>query len=183
MAKKKKLSEEEKLYSDLLQAANNVISLWMEFRRYFRMAFSNQEIKPEMEQQFLDIKSNMARLQRFLGQRLPRGFHYGSQGITDMMSQSISIEALRDLPLTDKKGLYEKWHGCYMRLQNLLGILDVMHEGYEVTFEDPKSKSGNIKVDQAAASKKGKKKDNSGTIKMVVAIAAIAGAIFYIINK
>jgi len=122
----------------------------------------------------------MARLQRALAHKLPEGFRYGSKRITDIMAQSISISALRDLPSPDKKALYERWHEAYIALQNLLGTLDVLREGYPVRFALAKAKTGNIKADLAGS---GKKKRNLKNVVVGIAAIAIAAACVWWIGQ
>jgi hypothetical protein len=92
-------------------------------------------------------QERQARYQRILGQRVPAGFKYGHKRITDIMAKSISIAALREQPLQDKKNLYAQWHESYVALQNLLGVLDIMREGFPVKFETATvKKTGNVKA-------------------------------------
>ena len=68
MGKKQSTSK----YDDSLEAANSVASLWMEFRKHLRKSFTAQDIQSEEEIRFLEVKSELARLQRFLAQKTPR---------------------------------------------------------------------------------------------------------------
>jgi hypothetical protein len=178
MAKKKKPTKTEELVS----SAENVISLWVEFRKCFRRAFGSHEITPQEEQHFLEIKSNLSRLQRVLAQRLPEGFKYGSKGITELMAQCVSIASLRELPANDKKGLYQEWHKAFISLQNLRGILDMMEEGHHITFETTQAKSGNLKKDMRGGDKK-----EVGAMakygKTVVTIAIIGAVVWFLYTK
>jgi hypothetical protein len=178
MAKKKKPSKTDELVS----AAENVVSLWVEFRKCFRRAFGSHEITSEEEQHFLEIKSNLSRLQRVLAQRLPEGFKHGSKGITELMAQCVSIASLRELPVNDKKGLYQEWHKAFISLQNLRGILDMMEEGHHIDFETTKAKSGNLKQDMGG----GKKKQSGFAAKYgktIVVLAVIGAAAWYFYTK
>lgn len=132
------------------------------------------------EQEFLELKSQLTRLQRLLAQRMPEGFQYGGHRMADLMGKCISISVIRDLPLQDKKGLYGLWHQVHISLQHMLGILDLIREGHKVTFETVKAKSGNIKADYAASRKGKKKKDVGGTVVKLLVVAAILGAVYYL---
>jgi len=179
MAKKKKKPTKTE---ELVSAAENVVSLWVEFRKCFRRAFGSHEITPQEEQHFLEIKSNLSRLQRVLAQRLPEGFKYGSKGITELMAQCVSIASLRELPVNDKKGLYLEWHKAFISLQNLRGILDMMEEGHHIAFETTQAKSGNLKQDM----KGGGKKKGEGMAKLgkaVVSIAVIGAVAWFLFMK
>ena len=174
--KEKKLTQNE----ELVDVAKQVASLWMDFRANFRRAFSAQEITAEEERHFLDVKSQLSRSQRILSQRLPEGFRWGSKRMTGLMQQCISIAALREMPMADKKALYEEWHGAYISLENLLGVLDVRIDGYPVSFHTANPKSGNIK-EQMKKDRQGKaRKSQSGPAVVLLALILIAAAAWYI---
>lgn len=164
---------------ETVEVAKQVAALWMDFRNNFRRAFSSQEITAEEERSFLEVKSHLSRLQRVLTQRLPDGFRWGSKVMSELMQQCISIAALREMPMHDKKGLYEQWHGAYISLENLLGVLDVLVEGYPVTFQATVQKSGNIKA-QMTKEREGKaKKGTGGAVAAVLLLLLAAGVIWY----
>ncbi len=182
--KEQKVPKEQKATKEtvLFDTANEISSLWMEFRKYVRFAFSNKPVDREKEQEFLSLKSDLSRLQRILGQRLPDGFRYGSRGMSDLMGQAISLVSLRELPLADKKGIYARWHDAHIKLQHMLGILDVMAEGHQVAFETVKAKTGNLKQDIGLI----KEQKKSNVKKVVVAlliIAAVGGALYWVITN
>ncbi len=171
---------------EILDAAEHVVGLWMEFRKFFRKAFTSDPITQAEEQTFLRIKSDMSRYQRILGQRVPAGFKYGHKRITDIMAKSISIAALREQPLQDKKNLYAQWHESYVALQNLLGVLDIMREGFPVKFETATvKKTGNVKADLASSSGKKKGGGAGKALKAIIALAVIGAAAYYflVMNK
>jgi hypothetical protein len=164
---------------ELVEVAKQVAALWMDFRNNLRKAFSSQEIAPEEDRHFLDVKSHLSRLQRVLSQRLPEGSRWGSKRMTELMQQSISIATLRDMPMQDKKTLYEQWHGAYISLENLLGVLDVILEGYPVNFQATEKKSGNIKA-QMNKERQGKAKKASGSVGLVlISLVLIGIAVWY----
>lgn len=160
---------------EIIGAATRVSTLWLDFRKVVRRAFSNQPSAMDEEQKFLDLKSNLARYQRILAQRLPEGFRYGGKGMTDLMGQAISIGGLREMPAQDKKGVYERWHRAHISLQHLIGILDLLQEGFPVKFESAKGKTGNIKADIGGGGKKKKAMDKK---KLVIGVLLAAGAAY-----
>ncbi len=174
--KRKKPTKTEELVS----AASKVASLWMDFRKGFQRALGAKEITNQDEQHFLEIKSHLSRLQRILAQRLPEGFKYGSKRMTEIMGQTISISALREMPPSDRRSIYQQWHEAYIALENLQGILDVMEEGFPVKFEVAQAKSGNIKKDLAA---KEDKKSGGGVKILAVIIIAAVGYYLYTLYK
>lgn len=162
---------------ELFNAAKQTEANWLEYRKFMRRAFGRQPITQQDEQKFLDLKSNLTRLQRVLAQRLPEGFRYGSKNMHDLMAQTISLSGIREVPMADKKGLYVQWHKAHINMQHMLGILDVMAEGHEVKFETVKAKSGNLKEDIGLDT--GKKKDNKKKMVTVLLLAGAAAAVYY----
>lgn len=172
--------QKESKWDPVLDTANNLNSLWMEFRKSLRKAFSPQEIQTAEEQQFLEVKSELSRAQRSLGQSLPEGSHYSGKAISDLMGQCVSIGNIRELPPTDKKSLYDRWHECYIGIQRLVGTLEIMRQGYPVEFKVAKTKTGNVKADIRSSG--GKKKSNvaKNLVALVIVAAIVAGAYLYL---
>ncbi|MFW6304027.1 MAG: hypothetical protein ACOC2L_05330, partial [Candidatus Sumerlaeota bacterium] len=83
MAKKTKTEE-------LCEATDKVITQWLELRTSFRNCLDVPEIPADMEHNFLELKSQIARLQRFIGQRLPENYKFGSSRMSELMSQVVS---------------------------------------------------------------------------------------------
>lgn len=169
--------QKESKWDAVLETANNLNSLWMEFRKSLRKAYSPQEIQTAEEQQFLEVKSELSRAQRSLGQTLPEGAHYSAKTISDLMGQCVSIGNIRELPPTDKKNLYDKWHECYIGIQRLVGTLEIMRQGYPVEFKVARTKTGNVKTDLRAG--KEKKKSNLGKNIVAIVIFLVVGGIAY----
>jgi hypothetical protein len=174
--------QKQSKWDPVLDTANNLNSLWMEFRKSLRKAFSPQDIQTSEEQQFLETKSELSRAQRSLGQTLPEGSHYSGKAISDLMGQCVSIGNIRDLPPTDKKNLYDRWHECYIGIQRLVGTLEIMPQGYPVEFKTAKTKTGNVKADIRSSS--GKKKSNlAKNLVAVVIFAAVVAAAYWYMTK
>lgn len=162
----------------LIESADQVSALWMDFRKCLQKAFSNQEVTHAEEQHFLEVKSNLSRLQRVLSQRLPDGIHYGAKRMTGIMGQAVSIAALREMPLPDKKSLYRQWHETNIAIESVRGIVDVIHEGYPVTLQSSvQVRSGNIKAELGGG--KAKKKKKSSTALAAVVLIVIAAAVWW----
>lgn len=173
-----KLSKQEQL----VMTADKVSALWMDFRKSLQSGFLSREITPADEQHFLEIKSNLSRLQRLMSQRLPEGVHYGSKRMTQIMSQAVSIAALREMPLNDKKSLYQLWHDANIALESVRGVIDVIVDGFPVTIQaTTQVRSGNIKQEMSGS--KGKKKSKAGPIAVLVVIVVAAAAWWYYKNN
>jgi len=178
MAKKKKVTP----LDEAAGSADKLVSLWMEFRKSLRRAFSNSEIPSAEEMRFLEVKSELSQTQRYLAPRLPAGLKYGGKDITELMMQSVSIYNVRELPGSDKKQLYDQWHKCYIQLQRLLGVIDVMREGHSVQFKvEKKGSSGNVK--ESLGMSRAKKKNTKKKVIIGVAVAIGFAVGFYLTTQ
>jgi len=181
--KPRKRTKQEIKNDELIETASKISALWMDFRKTIRRAFANQPAGMNDEQQFLELKSHLARLQRIMAQRLPEGFRYGAKNMTELMAQAISISSLREMPPPDKKAIYGRWHQVHISLQHLLGILDLLGDGYVVKFETTKARSGNIKEDIGLTDGSKKKSGAQNKVVALVLLIAAAAAAYYYVNK
>ena len=172
--KKEKVSK----FKEVLDLGLGVVDLWMDFRKSFRKALSGQEVERQDEQHFLQVKSDLARNQRALAQKLPEGLQYGSGDITELMGQSVSISNISDLPPVDKKNLYDRWHKVYIALQRMVGVLELLDQGYHIQFKKAKARSQNVKANLAANGADKKKKSSAAVI--VVTIVVIVAVGYYL---
>ncbi len=166
---------------ELAEATDKVIGLWLKMRSVFRQTAEKDQPEAEEEHNFLELKSQIARLQRFIGLRLPENYKFGSSRMSDLMGQVVSLQALSDLPEPDRSSLYNEWHESYIMLQQLRGVIDVMLEGFPVTFEGVKRSSGNIKQDLQGGSGRSKKNAQQVMKNLFTAVVAILviGAVGY----
>jgi len=177
--KKQKITPEQQL----LDTGMNLASHWLDFRKFFRKAFSNQPIAQDEEHHFLKIKSEITRIQRILAQNLPEGLDYGVARINNVMTQAISIETLREMPANDKKSLYDEWHAAYIRIQNMLGVLDVIAQGHKVKFAVQRVKSANIKESIGAIDTNKKDGKFQKYLMKAVVLAAVGAAVWYFLLR
>jgi hypothetical protein len=178
--KPRKRTKQEIKNDELIETASRISALWMDFRKTIRRAFANQPTGMNDEQQFLELKSHLARLQRIMAQRLPEGFRYGAKNMSELMAQAISMSSLREMPPPDKKAIYGRWHQVHVSLQHLLGILDLLGEGCVVKFETTKARSGNIKEDIGLTGGSKKKGDTKKKVLVLLLLAAAGAAVYYV---
>ena len=106
---------------DLINGLTSLLGLWTKFRKYFLRSFTQDPIAREEEEDFLEVKSNIARYQRVINTKLEDSLYYGADKIKALLRQSISIDHLRALPLMDKQALYRDWHSTWIYLTRTLG--------------------------------------------------------------
>ncbi|MFH0794252.1 MAG: hypothetical protein V2A74_09510 [bacterium] len=115
---------------EIYQAAGQLLDLWVAFQVFFLKAFTAEAITKDDEQRFLEVKSNVAKTQRTITQKVPEVLYYGGDKMQDILKQSISVTHLRNLPGTDKKSIYTLWHVVFVHLARTVGALRSVSEGY-----------------------------------------------------
>ena len=99
--------------------------------RYFLRSFSQDPVSHEEEDDFLEVKSNIARYQRVIQKKIQDALHYGADMMQEILRQSISISHLRTLPISDRQKLYRSWHTVWIYLTRTLGAFKFFEEaGY-----------------------------------------------------
>jgi len=161
----------------LLQDARSLLSFWLRTREYLLMAFQSDPITREQEQAFLELKSETARSQRVVGGKMPEDLKFGSDKITDLLRQAISVAHLRGLPMADKRGLVSTWHVASVMLHRAVGALEFINETQQEVKRHRVGPRGirAIKSEAAATIQKSK----GPMIIGVIVIFAVAAALYY----
>lgn len=169
-----------------LAEAQNLIQLWLRTKQYFTKANNEEPITREEEQAFLETKSDISRLQRIMGTKIPADIGFGGQQMQELLRQSISIGHLRNLPKTDRQGLMQQWHLVFMYLSRAAGAMQFMVEGYVQPQRAKKGSGTNINELKKGAHAGGEKKTNfllTGKFWLVVLLlAGVAFAVYRITN-
>lgn len=170
--RKKKAPEEREL---LLQEARTLLGLWLRIREYILMAFQNDQIAREQEQAFLELKSETARGQRVVAGKMPEDLKFGSDKITDLLRQAISVAHLRGLPMADKRVLVGAWHYASVMLHRAVGALEYINETQQVLRREKVGPRGirTIKSEAAARMKKSKWPMIMGAVLVLAVVAAM----------
>ncbi|KPK71719.1 MAG: hypothetical protein AMJ84_05750 [Acidithiobacillales bacterium SM23_46] len=171
---KKQRPEDREL---LLQEARTLLNHWTRIREYLLMAFQSDPIAREQEQSFLELKSQTARSQRVVAGKMPEDLQFGSDKITDLLRQSISISHLRGLPKADKTNLVGAWHLASVMLHRAVGALEYLKESQEVVRRKQSGLRGirAIKSEAAMVTKKSKLPVIIG----VALVLAVAAGLYY----
>lgn len=116
---------------DTVPTVQAMLTQWVAFKEYLTLAFGDTPPAPEDEQSFLEIKSNIARAMRSLGERLKEArLDYGEKAMRDILNKCVSVGHIKALPNNDKRALLKEWHGGFVRLSRISGAVALISTGY-----------------------------------------------------
>jgi len=148
------------IVDDARPLADSLLKHWLEFRKFLRLAISDQPITREHDQAFLEIKSAVSRNFSQLRSRLPRDLTGSPERMQDLMKGALSVTHVRNMPSADRRNLYTLWHAFYIELCRTVGALKYMaDEKYYPKFEEKIVKAGaNLKANMAQEQARKKKR-------------------------
>lgn len=158
-----------------LQEGQQLLTLWLQAKNALAKAFTDAPISPEEERQFLEVKSSVSQFTRLVSQKLPPDVKIGGERMQDLLRQAISIAHLRGLPQSDKQTLIANWHASFIQLARAVGCLQFITEGYQPQAKTAPGRSGVVVKKKSA--------DWGGRLKIVIILAIIAGAIYWVMNR
>lgn len=111
--------------------ARKLLDLWRKYKQFINFAFGEGNITQDAENQFLSLTGALQQEQRVLLSTLPRDINFGSDKMTDMLRDSVSLKHLRDMPKVDKGTALANWHSAYILLTRAAGAMAFIAEGYK----------------------------------------------------
>ena len=182
-----------------LEGFKNLLQLWVSFRKYFQRSFTSEPISRQEEQDFLELKSTLAKSYRALAQRSNELFYYGGDKILEILRQSISVGHLRALPIGDKRTLYTNWHTVFVYLSRTVGAYRFLAEGFVPLLREKKDGVVSVAKIKAMAGtrgdglgKKGKRGQESfeflsskklWIILIIIGVIVVAAGIFFVLSQ
>lgn len=133
----------------------SILESWMKLRLVLQKSFSQGPIAKEHENVFLKLKSDISRINRNLGEQLPRNLTYNSEEMMDLMKNAMTMQTLHSLPPHERTEVFDTWHRVYITMNRSLGALAMVDEGYY-----PKLHRKFLSTEDSGGSK-GKKKGKS----------------------
>jgi hypothetical protein len=95
------------------------LDLWGQFYWGFRKAFLGEPITVQIEDQFLKLKSEVARRHQYLYDQI-EGFYVGGEHITDLLRKIVTLEKISK---TQKENYYKvekHWHTIFINLHDTM---------------------------------------------------------------
>ncbi len=182
-----------------LEGFKNLLQLWVSFRTYFQRSFTSEPISRQEEQDFLELKSTLAKSHRALAQRSNELFYYGGDKILEILRQSISVGHLRALPIGDKRTLYTNWHSVFVYLSRTVGAYRFLAEGFVPLLREKRGGVVSVaKIKAMAATggrglgKKGKRGQESfeflsskklWIVLIIIAVIVVAAGILFVLSQ
>lgn len=93
-----------------------IIDLWVKFNDLIREAHRDKSVTKEKEEEFLNIKTSLARKQQIL--------YSTPLNLMNILNQATTLSDLIKLQDLQMKKFYADWHGTYLSLNELLGKLE-----------------------------------------------------------
>ncbi len=157
----------ERQYSD----TKELLALWNTFHQFFTMGKSGQEITPEKENQFLEIKSRIAMLHDSFMDALTANQNVG-QEVLSIITRAITLKHLGRLSTADVKKMEMDWHESYLLLNDTIAALE--HKREELSqINETQYKAG---IAAGAARQKAGKFFGSFYFKLAAIIVVVLGA-------
>lgn len=157
----------ERQYAD----TRELLGLWNTFQQFFTLGKSGQEISPERENQFLELKSRIAMLHDSFMEALTTDQNVG-QEVLNIITRAITLKHLGKLSTADAKKMEMEWHESYLLLNDTIAALEQKRQELAQINETQ------YKASQAAgvARQKAGKFFGSFYFKLVAIIVVVLGA-------
>jgi hypothetical protein len=183
-----------------LEGFKQLLQLWVSFRKYFQRSFTSEPLSRQEEQEFLELKSTIAKNHRVLAQRSNELFYYGGDRILEILRQSISVSHLRALPMGDKRNLYKSWHTVFVYLSRTVGAYRFISEGFIPVYREKGEHAVSVVKIKAMAGTKGEQlrkkgkwrrkptfhffgSKNAWIIFVVIGVAVIAAGVYFAVSQ
>src|SRR5438874_1553470 len=108
---------------ELHEQIKKLLELWMRTKLVFLKAFGDEQISKEQEGAYLQLKSEIARINRSIKDKLPKGLFFDDDKMTEILKNAMSMEHLHNQPPAERQNYYQTWHRIFIRLTRALGAL------------------------------------------------------------
>lgn len=109
----------ERQFSD----TKELLALWNTFHQFFTLGIKGENINPEKENQFLEVKSRIAMLHDSFMEALTTNQNIG-QEVLNIITRAITLKHLGKLSTADTKKMEIEWHESYLLLNDTIAALE-----------------------------------------------------------
>ncbi len=120
----------ERQYSD----TKELMSHWNTFHQFFNLGVKGENITPEKENQFLDLKSRIAMLHDSFMDALTSNQNVG-QDVLSVITRAITLKGVNRLSTADTKKLETEWHDVYLLLNDTIAVLEQKRQDLDAINE------------------------------------------------
>ena len=103
-------------------AIKKFLELWFQYDELFQASFGSDRIDQKSEDEFLQLKSQLARRHQYLLEYLG-GEYNGGGPITEFLSDTVTLKSMRQIHPDFYKKLCGSWHKTTLYLNAALGYL------------------------------------------------------------
>jgi hypothetical protein len=107
-----------------MAAVQKFLEQWQRLNAMFQRAYRQEEITQQDEEEFLKLKSLVARRHQYLLEYLGEEYEMG-QPITPLLSDMVTLRNLQGIHWDFYKKLRGQWHVTFLALNSALGYLMV----------------------------------------------------------
>jgi len=117
--------------AEIAALVQSALEQWVGFRRFFEKAFTTDELAPDDEASFLEVKAQIARSLRSLGDKVDeKEYYFGGDKAQALLRSCVSVSHLRSLPMPDRRAMQKEWHTVRVHLIRTVGGFKFLAEGY-----------------------------------------------------
>lgn len=108
-----------------IAAVQSFLEMWQKFNAHFQRAYRQQEeIAQQDEEEFLKLKSEIARRHQYLLEYLGEEYEHGLS-VTSYLSDTVTLDNMQGIHFDFYKKLRGQWHTTFLALNSALGYLMV----------------------------------------------------------
>ena len=100
-----------------------LMASWSKFSEFFIMGAKGEDLNPDKESQFLELKSRIAMLHDTFLESIEHGQKI-AQDMLDIVQRSITLNHLSRLSVAEIKKMRLEWHDAYLLLSETIALLE-----------------------------------------------------------
>jgi hypothetical protein len=114
--------KKDSIHEERIKEIRSFIEMWLTYAKAFKRAFKGAEITREDENEFLKLKSNLARRHAILLEALQRDY-IGGESIRPILSQTVTLSHVNRIRPEHYEKIERSWHETYIHLNETIGHL------------------------------------------------------------